>query len=231
MSEAVAVLRILVRGGLATLWPWLILAISFVVNVAFYAAAGDKPEVSRQSGGILSLFLTAVAANQQSWSHVLPFTLGQSGTRRGFLAGMGLFVLAQATLTGVLLTALAGLESRTGGWAVDMRFFRTSVLESLPVVGQFLVLTALMLALSGLGAILGAVLVRWGSTGLWWLTAIVGLLVGALAVGIASGGGWGRAITGLADRPWQQLWVLFPLSVAAMAGCFAWLVARRVALR
>ena len=37
-------LRILVRGGLATLWPWLILAISFGVNVAFYAAAGgDRP--------------------------------------------------------------------------------------------------------------------------------------------------------------------------------------------
>ncbi|MBK6886707.1 MAG: hypothetical protein IPH03_09835 [Tetrasphaera sp.] len=120
MSEAVTMLRILVRGGLATLWPWLILAISFAVNLAFFAAAGDSPVVVRQSGGLLSLFLTSVVANQQAWTQVLPFVIGQSGTRRGFVAGMGLFVLLQAAAAGFLVVSLGAVEARTGGWGMDV---------------------------------------------------------------------------------------------------------------
>lgn len=224
-------LRILVRGGLATLWPWLILAISFGVNVAFYAAAGDDPAVARQSGGILSLFLTAVAANQQSWSHVLPFSLGLSGTRRGFVTGMGLFVLAQSVVAGGLLTALASIESRSGGWWMQIRFFRTPVLDALAAPGKFAVLTAAMLAVSAVGAILGAVLVRWGSTGLWWLVAGLGVAGGAAVAGVAATGGWGRAITALAGQPWALLWVGIPLTVTALGATATWLIARRVALR
>ena len=45
MSEAISIVRILVRGGLVTLWPWLILTISFIVNLAFFAAVGDDAPV------------------------------------------------------------------------------------------------------------------------------------------------------------------------------------------
>lgn len=231
MTEAVTVLRILVRGGLATLWPWVILAISFAANLAFYAAAGDNPAVVRQSAGVLALFLTAIAANQQSWSQVLPFTLGLGGTRRGFLSGMALFVLAQAALTGVLLTALTVVETVTNGWGMDVRYFRTPVIEDLSLAGRFVVLTAVMLAVSGLGSILGAVLVRWGSAGMWWLVAASGLLLGVVIVSMTTAGGWGRVIGDLAARPWVQLWVLAPLLTAVAAGLIAWLIVRRVALR
>lgn len=231
MSESLAVLRILVRGGLATLWPWLILAISLGVNLAFYAAAGDNPAVVRQSGGILSLYLTAVAANQQAWTQVLPFTIGQSGTRRGFGHGLGLFVLAQAVVGGALLTALGGVEAVTGGWGMDVRFFRTPVLEALAPLGRFAVLTALLLAVSGLGAVVGAVAVRWGAAGLWWLVAGLGVLAGAGAVGVASAGGVGPVLAGLGERSWAELWVLMPLATTLLCAGAAWLVIRRVPLR
>lgn len=224
-------LRILIRGGLATLWPWVILAISFAVNLAFYAVAGDDPAVVRQSGGILSLFLTAIAANQQSWSNVLPFTLGLSGTRRGFVAGMGLFVLAQSVLAGALLTGLAGIESLTKGWTMDVRFFRTPILDALTAPGRFAVVSTMMLAVSALGAILGAVLVRWGSTGLWWLVAGLGVAGGAAVVAVAATGGWAGSITALAGQPWAMIWVGIPAAVTALSATATWLIARRVALR
>lgn len=231
MTEAVAVFRVLVRGGLVTLWPWLILAISFAVNLAFYAAAGDNPAVVRQSGGILALFLTAVAANQQAWTQVLPFTLGLSGTRRGFVRGMVLFVGAQAVLTGLLLTALTGVEIATGGWGMDVRFFRTPVLDDLSPGGRAAVLAALMLAVCGFGAVLGAVLVRWGAAGLWWVVAVVGVLAGSVAVLAVASGEWGAAIAGFVTRPWAQVWLLTPLVVAAGGALLAWRIVRRVELR
>lgn len=224
-------LRILVRGGLATLWPWLILAISFAVNLAFYTAAGDVPAVARQSGGILSLFLTAVAANQQSWSNVLPFSLGLSGTRRGFVTGMGLFVLAQSMLAGLLLTAFGGLETLTHGWGMQVRFFRTPVLDPLAVPGRFAVLTAVMLAVSAVGGILGAVLVRWGSTGMWWLVAGLGVGGGGATVGVATADGWGGVIRAVTSQSWVLLWLGLPLAVSALGASATWLIARRVALR
>ena len=231
MTEAVAVFRILLRGGLVTLWPWLIHAISFAANLAVYAAAGDNPAVVRQSGGILALFLTAVAANQQAWTQVLPFTLGLSGTRRGFFRGMVLFVVAQALLTGLLLTALTGVEIVTGGWGMDVRFFRTPVLDDLAPAGRIVVLAALMLAVCGFGAALGAVLVRWGSAGMWWLVAGVGLLAGVAAVLATATGAWGTAIADLVSRPWPQVWLLTPLVVAAGGALLAWRIVRRVELR
>jgi hypothetical protein len=231
MTEAVTVFRILLRGGLATLWPWLILAISFGANLAVYVAVGDNPQVVRQSGGILALFLTAVAANQQAWTQVLPFTLGLSGTRRGFLGGMTLFVVAQAILTGLLLTALTGVEILTDGWGVEMRFFRTPVLDDLAPAGRVAVLAALMLAVCGFGAVLGAVLVRWGSAGLWWLLAGGGLLVGVVVVSAVASGWWGSVLGDLVARPWAQVWLFIPLVVASGGALFAWFIVRRVEVR
>lgn len=224
-------LRILVRGGLATLWPWLILAISFAVNLAFFAAAGDSPVVVRQSGGLLSLFLTSVVANQQAWTQVLPFVIGQSGTRRGFVAGMGLFVLLQAAAAGFLVVSLGAVEARTGGWGMDVRFFRTPVLDAATPLGQFAIVTAVLLAMSGLGAVLGAVLVRWGSSGVWWLIAGVSLTVGGLTVVLLTRVGLGRMVEGVASRPWPEVWLLWPLTATAVCAFVSWLTARRVALR
>ena len=114
---------------------------------------------------------------------------------------------------------------------MQIRFFRTPVLDALAAPGKFAVLTAAMLAVSAVGAILGAVLVRWGSTGLWWLVAGLGVAGGAAVAGVAATGGWGRAITALAGQPWALLWVGIPLTVTALGATATWLIARRVALR
>lgn len=231
MSEAISIVRILVRGGLVTLWPWLILTISFIVNLAFFAAVGDDAPVVRQSGGILALFLTFIPANQQAWTQVLPFILGLSGTRRGFMRAMGLFVLGQSAAGGIVIVTLRSAEVMTGGWGMDVRFFRVPVIDQLSGTGYVSVATAVLLATSALGAVLGAVMVRWGVAGVWWLASGVGFLVGGIAVAAVASGGVGPTLVRLAGRPWVELWVVLPCAVAAVCWSACWTIALRVSPR
>lgn len=126
---------------------------------------------------------------------------------------------------------LVGVEGLTAGWGMDVHFFRTPVLDDLTPLGRVVVVSAVLLAMSGLGAVLGAVMVRWGAAGVWWLVAGLGLLGGVAAVAVASAGGLGALAAAPSGRPWTQVWVLLPLVCTALCATAAWLTARRVALR
>lgn len=230
MTEPRAVLLTLVRGGWATLWPWLILAISFGVNLAFYTLL-DDPAISRQSGGLLSLFATALVANLQAWTRILPFTLGLSGTRRGFLGGMAWFVGGQSLIAGVALTAMGLLEERSGGWGHGMRFFRTATLDPLGPLGRLAVLAAVFLAVCAVGGLVGAALARWGSVGIWVLSIGTATLVSAVLLALAWRGNLGDVVTVLDRQGPLQVWIGYPLCLTLLcAGC-SWLIIRRSPLR
>lgn len=226
MNEPLAICRILFRGGSATLWPWIILAISFGVNLAVYAV-GDLPPEAHQSGGILSLFLTAIFATQQMWTRILPFTIDQSGTRRGFLAGMGIFVLAGGLVAGLLLAALGSLEATSAGWGVDMRFFRTSVLDGLSFGQRAVLLGVLFLLVSAIGCVAGAVMVRWGTAGMWGLLVGSIVLGGGLSVLLTWHNTWSTLSRWFVEHGWFEVWVAYPLLLTTAFVAASWVIVRR----
>ena len=164
------------------------------MNLAFYTLL-DDPAISRQSGGLLSHFATALVANLQAWTRILPFTLGLSGTRRGFLGGMAWFVGGQSLIAGVALTAMGLLEERSGGWGHGMRFFRTATLDPLGPLGRLAVLAAVFLAVCAVGGLAGAALARWGSVGIWVLSIGTATLVSAVLLALAWRGNLGAWVS------------------------------------
>ncbi len=59
----------------------------------------------------------------QLFTQSLPFLLGPGVTRKRFFTSVALAAVLQALTYGVVLTALERLESATGGWGLDLRFF------------------------------------------------------------------------------------------------------------
>jgi branched-subunit amino acid transport protein AzlD len=228
MNAALKTLRIhLLPGPVAVLWPWLILAISFFVNLAIYALT-DVPLENRQTGGIASLYCVAIFANLSLWTQVFPLAIGLGSTRRSFFHGTCLYVLGQAVLAGVVLTALHALEGATGGWGVHMRFFSPGFLEGGNPVELFLTYTVPFLCVSALGMLMGTVFKRWGQNGMYSLSTASLLLGCGAAVLLTWRHAWGAVGRFFTDTDLLALTSGYPLVLAVALGAAAWVVLRRV---
>lgn len=182
MTHTTKALRLHLINGLTSAgWPWAILALTFVINLAIFGLLDGIPVEDRQTGAVASLYIVTLVANLQIWTQGLPFALGLSVTRRAFFGGTTLFVLIQSVVVGVVLTALNRLEGAVGGWGIDLKFFRAWLLDQPNLLVQFLVYTVPFACLSALGMVLGVVFRRWGPSGMYLLT------IGSLLVGGAAG--------------------------------------------
>ncbi len=229
MSTAVTVARIYTRGRMDTMWPWLVLLISLTVNAAIFAVGQGIPV--RESGGVTSLFVGVPFAVLAGWKQMLPFVVGLSVTRAGFLRGSLLFFGGQAVLAGVLLTALGSVERATDGWGIAMEFFQPFFLGDLGVAGRFAVFASLFACMGALGAALAAARTRWGAVGLWVASlGAIGVL-GAIAVGITWADRWPATLTFLGERGILELTVGYPLVTAVILAVGAWAIVRRVPVR
>ena len=227
MKRALTVLRLhLVPGPLAVLWPWLILAISFVVNLVIFGLT-DIPASDRATGGLGSVYGVVVFSTMAFCTQAFPFALGLGVTRRDFLAGTALFLLAQAVLAGVALTALAWVERATGGWGISMRFFTPGFVHRGNVAAQFAVYAVPFLAMCCLGLALGTVLRRWGPTGMYWLSIGAIVLVGAAMAVVGWRDWWGPVLRFFTDTDPVALAAGYPLLVVVAAAGLAWLGLRR----
>lgn len=227
MNHALRVLRLhLVPGPLAVLWPWLILAISFVVNLAIFALT-DVPAANRSTGGLGSIYGVVLFATMAFCTQSFPFVLGLGVTRRAFVAGTALYLVAQAVVAGVVLTALAVLERATDGWGIAMRFFTPGFVHQGDVVAQFAVYAVPFLAMTCLGLGLGTVLKRWGPTGMYWLSTGSIVLVGAAMALVGWRDWWGPVLRFFTDTDTVALMAGYPLLVALAATGLAWLGLRR----
>ncbi|SDO56726.1 hypothetical protein SAMN04489867_0046 [Pedococcus dokdonensis] len=228
MTAALKTLRIhLLPGPMALFWPWLIVAISFVVNLAIFALT-DVPVADRQTGGIASLYGVAIFANLSLWTQVFPLALGLGATRRSFFQGTCLYVLGQSVLAGVVLTALHALEGATSGWGVHMRFFSPWFLQDGNPAELFLTYTVPFLFVSALGMLMGTVFKRWGQNGMFLLSTASLLLGAAAAVLITWRHGWGAVGRFFTETTTLALTSGYPLVLAVALAGAAWLVLRRV---
>jgi hypothetical protein len=227
MTNTLKVLRLhLVPGPLAILWPWLILAISFVVNLAIFGLT-DVPIANRTTGGLGSLYGVMLFATLAVCTQMFPFALGMGVTRRSFVSGTTLFLVGHAVLAGAVLTVLNALEHATDGWGVHMRFFTPGLVDQDSTWAQFLAYAVPFLAAATLGMAMGVVLKRWGAQGMYLLSIGSIVLVGAAMMLIGWRDWWGPVLRFFTDTDALALTAGYPALLALALVGLVWLGLRR----
>ncbi|MBN1091121.1 hypothetical protein JKP75_18545 [Blastococcus sp. TML/M2B] len=208
--------------------PWLVVGISFAINVAVWHLTPAGEDDGGFSGGILALYITVLVVYVQAVTQLLPFSMGISLSRRTFYLGTALVAAAQALLYGLSIAVLVAIENATDGWGAGLSFWAPGVFEVDDVFLQILASGAPMLAFMSVGIGIGIVHQRWGQTGTWGL--MIGTLVffGGLAILISLLEAWRTVGDWFADQSTLALTAGLPLAIAAVVALISYPGIRRV---
>lgn len=186
--------------------PWAALALIFVVQWAVIAFLGQHD--SRLTGvvAIYAVFLLGTASVARS----LPFGLALGVSRRSYYVGTVALAVSLAAVDGLALAGLQAIERATGGWGLDMFFFRVPYILDGPWhltwATSFVALTLLF----AYGMWWGLIYQRWNRFGLRVF------VVAQIAVLLAAG------LTADRVRGWPSIGQFFTdLSPAGLTGVLA----------
>jgi hypothetical protein len=170
--------------------PWALLAFVFGLNMFIIAAIAPAGQDSRHDvGGLASVFVLMFVLGVQSVARSLPFGLALGLSRRSYYLGTTLLAVALSAAVAVVITVAQAVERGTGGWGVNLGFFRVPYILSgawyLTLLTSFVGLTLLFVY----GMWFGLVYRRWSLVGLLAFAAgqVTVLTVAALAVTSAHG--------------------------------------------
>jgi hypothetical protein len=228
ITRAVRAARLQLVNPLQAALPWLILTMVFVFNLIIFRLVPMSPEVDeRVTGGLAAIYVFVLVAHLQTMTQVFPFALGLSVTRREFFAGTSLLILAQAVLQGLAITLMAGLENATGGWGLDILFFRVPVVVEQPLWAQFLIYTVPFVALGYTSVFIGTVFKRWNQLGMYvlGLGSAVLFTLGVLVLNRLEG--WPALSRFLVGTPVLELTAGYPALIAVGFAAVGFLVLRR----
>jgi hypothetical protein len=209
--------------------PWAILALDFLIAVAIVGPLPSNNGQPRYAGALAAIYIVLLIVGATSISVQLPFALALGVSRRSFFAGTALVALAVAGVYGLALTVLQLIERGTGGWGLNLHFFRVPYLLAGPWYLSWLtsfVDLALMLAW---GMWFGIVYRRWSVVGLLSFIAVQVLALTAVLLIIAGANAWhsvSRFFTTLTIEGLTGLLAL--LTVVLLAGGYA--TVRRLAV-
>lgn len=207
--------------------PWLVVSISFAINVAIFhlTPAGEEEGFS---GGVLALYITVLVVFVQAVTQLLPFAMGVSLSRRTFYLGTALVAAVQALGYGIVLSALVSIENATDGWGAGLRYWAPGIFDVDNPLLQVFASGTPMLAFMFVGIGMGVVHQRWGQAGTWGL--IIGSLVlfGGLAILITWLEAWGSVAEWFGDQSAATLTIGLPLVLAVTAALAAYPGIRRV---
>jgi hypothetical protein len=209
--------------------PWLVVGVSFAINVAIWAVAGlrDVPGAGF-TGGVLALYVTVCVVFVQAVTQLLPFAMGVSLSRRTYWLGVTLVGVLSSLGYGIALAALDAIGTATDGWGVGLSFWVPQPLQADNFFLQVLVSGAPMLAFVFSGIGMGVVVKRWGPNGLWALALALLLLVGGVAVLLTGLGAWAQVGGWLGDQSLLTLSVGLPLAIGAVVAALSFTGIRRV---
>lgn len=108
--------------------PWVWAAGAFVVDMVILRLTPAGHADHRWVGGLASLFLVVFAVGAQSVARALPFALSLGVSRRTYFLGSTSLALAMALCFGAVVAVGQTLERATGGWGIDMAYFRVPYL-------------------------------------------------------------------------------------------------------
>ncbi|NLE82071.1 MAG: ABC transporter permease [Rhodococcus sp.] len=226
ISRALSVSRVhTVAWPLLVAWPVGILAVAFAIPWAIFAIV--QPDETNYTGSVTALLGVALTFYIGAMTQTFPFALGMSVTRRDYFASTLVVGLAQVVGFGVMLWALAGIETATHGWGVNMVMFGIpNIFTSNPLV-QLGAWFAVLALIAGIGLFVGALYRRWRVTGLYSVGAGLLVLAGLAAIVITWQGGWPAFGSWFADEPRVVTMVALPAVLAAAFTFGAWRLIRR----
>ncbi|MGH3266437.1 MAG: hypothetical protein ACRDNS_31090 [Trebonia sp.] len=232
MSTLVKVARYhLVRPYLYLVVTWGIVAFSFAMSIAGTAMSPDRHVAVatatgvamvakvKYTGALSSFFIFFFVLGVQSIGRSLPFGLALGVSRRSFYLGTALLAAALACADGILLAALQAIERATGGWGVNMGFFRVPYLLDGPWYLTWLTSFVGVILLYVYGMWFGIVYRRWNVIGTVAFIAAQAVVLVAAAAVVTLAHGWtgvGRFFIDLTTAGLTGL--LAVLAVALMVG-------------
>jgi hypothetical protein len=152
--------------------PWLILALDFLITAIVVADWPGRNGHAAYAGALSAIYVYLIVTGALGIARQLPFALALGVSRRAFYAGTALLAVAIAAVYGLGLTVLQLIERGTGGWGLNLHFFRVPYLLAGPWYFSWLtsfVGLALMLAW---GMWFGIVYRRWNLAGLLSFIAV-----------------------------------------------------------
>lgn len=214
MNRIPGVVKLQLRDKTMLYMPWMIVSISFVVNVliAVFLAADNQTE-GIHTGGLASLYVYMLVAGLVLPPQTFPFALGLGVRRKDYFWGTTAVMAAISALFSLLLLLLSFIEEDlTGGWGVNLHFFKLPYLNDGPVFAQLWIFFSCQLHMFYLGFAIAAVYRRLGKKGLWTL-ALVSFVVFTIASYVCTYFGWWGDIFG-----WLAAHTAFELSLYAFVG-------------
>ncbi|MFU8945706.1 hypothetical protein ACLRGF_03140 [Mycetocola zhadangensis] len=211
--------------------PLMILGFIWLVNLAIWwiisanVSGGDRQDAmdgTQWSGASFYIFVYMLVIAVQSMNMTFAYALGLSLTRREFYLGSSLAFVLLAFSYGVILTTLSYLEEWTNGWGLGGHMFTSVYFGSGPVWQRLFIFGAAMLLFAFIGAVSGAIFMRWRTNGLLIAAALsTVLIVGAIAL-ITMTQSWGLVGEWFVTSGPQGViaWTLIPTALAALAGYF-----------
>jgi hypothetical protein len=211
--------------------PLMILGFIWLVNLIIWwiihssTTGSDRQDAldgTEWSGASFYIFVYMLVIAVQSMNMTFAYALGLSLTRREFYLGSSLAFVVLSVSYGAILTTLSYLEEWTNGWGVGGHMFTSVYFGSGPVWQRLFVFTAAMLFFAFIGAVSGAIFMRWRTNGLLIAAAVSVLLVLGAAALITGTQNWPAVGEWfVASGPHGVVaWTLVPTALAGLAGYF-----------
>ncbi|GAA4741526.1 hypothetical protein GCM10023328_23440 [Modestobacter marinus] len=218
MNRVLGAARLQLINPLASIGiAWAIVALAFAVNLAVWGLGDvDAAAGGATTGGLAALYITVLITFIQAVTMVFPLAMGLSLSRRVFYLGTALVAVVQAVVYGVVLTGLTAVENATAGWGVGLEFWAPGPVDVGNPALQVAVFAVPMAACAFAGIGLGVLFKRWGTTGVYALTAALIVGIGAVVLLLTWRRAWGDMWAWLADRSVEFFALGFP-AVALLA--------------
>jgi hypothetical protein len=173
--------------------PWAWAAFGFVVDVVIVQLTPAGHTSHRWVAGLVGVFIVVFVLGVQSVARALPFGLALGVSRRTYFLGATSLAVALGTCYGLVLAIGQAVERATGGWGMNMGYFRVPYILDGSWYLSWLTASVTFVLMFAYGMWYGLVFRRAGLVG----TAVFGaaqICVLALAAIIAT---WVHGWTGL----------------------------------
>jgi hypothetical protein len=124
-ANLVKVARLYLVDRFSYTWMvWGLMAFIFAINVAIFAVIPLTQPAGDFTGALISIYIFMAVIGVQAATKFLPFAFTLGVSRRTYYLGTVLLVVVLCLVYAVVLTVLWWVEGLTGGWWMQLHFFR-----------------------------------------------------------------------------------------------------------
>jgi hypothetical protein len=202
-----------------------VVVVMIAVTSAIVRSGGDAADIDFNGAILWSITGFVVSLGVQGVAVTFPFALALGSTRRTFVLGTLVTIVAQAASIAAASVALLGVELATGGWFVGARVLSDSTLGAGDPLRLAAVMFLTMLTALAVGGVFGASWVRFGAKGPLALGIAIALIVAAALLVLLPA----IAAAAASYQPWWPVAGAVALIVMSTLGEYALL--RRASVR